>query len=253
MARSLEELREYLVGEWNFNLNFLDSSGNENHGVPTDIEWKPTARGLKPYFSSGRFVNCGKTTVPDTFTIHMIVNFMSKEHAETIVHINNTLWIASRITGHDMYFQLFDNDGNVVVDEGYVSMYPIGNYKDKTISFTVSVGNNEMDLYLDGKHKHTINITGDINPNENDFYIGRRQNSTYWHNGFIHHVSYYKNVKFTDDEVLALYNETKNAVGVRPAERSFTHRLQPDVDDNTVFATDMSTKNSDGTLMDLSW
>jgi hypothetical protein len=65
-------------------------------------------------------------------------------------------------------------------------------------------------------------------------------------------VRFYKNVIFAPDEVLALYNSTKQAYGVRPAERSFTHRLQPEVDANTVFATDMSTKNSDGALMDLS-
>jgi len=41
-------------------------------------------------------------------------------------------------------------------------------------------------------------------------------------------------------------------IGIVPIERSFTHRLQPDVDANTVAAFDMSTKNSDGTLMDLS-
>jgi hypothetical protein len=62
----------------------------------------------------------------------------------------------------------------------------------------------------------------------------------------------FSHTALTDDEVLALYNSTKNAVGVRPAERSFTHRLQPEVDANTVAAFDMSTKNSDGTLMDLS-
>jgi hypothetical protein len=75
--------------------------------------------------------------------------------------------------------------------------------------------------------------------------IGNYNNQTY------DDVKYY-NTSLTDDEVLALYNSTKHAYGVRPAERSFTHRLQPDVDDNTVFATDMSTRNADGTLMDLS-
>jgi hypothetical protein len=67
-------------------------------------------------------------------------------------------------------------------------------------------------------------------------------------------VRFYKNVIFAPDEVLALYNSTKTAYGVQPAERSFSHDVGSvlGTDENTVFATDMHTKNADGTLVDLS-
>jgi hypothetical protein len=45
-----------------------------------------------------------------------------------------------------------------------------------------------------------------------------------------------------------------DGIGVVPAERSFTHDVGSvlGTDENTVFATDMHTKNADGTLIDLS-
>jgi hypothetical protein len=105
---------------------------------------------------------------------------------------------------------------------------------------------------VNGQLKATTSYSSDIGTSGEDL---RLFSSTHFSerklNGYLDDVRIY-NTALTDDEVLALYESTKQAYGVQPAERSFTHRLQPDVDANTVVAFDMSTKNSDGTLMDLS-
>jgi hypothetical protein len=118
------------------------------------------------------------------------------------------------------------------------------------ITVILDLSNIYSKIYVDGILQSYGDITDvtELNTGEFDFFLGDGSKNYVYGD-----TRYYENVAFSDDEVLALYESTKNAVGVRPAERSFTHRLQPDVDDNTVFATDMSTKNSDGTLMDLSW
>ena len=73
MTRTTAELRQYLALEMLFDNDFKDTSGNGNDGTPTDIEWKPTLRGMKPrYNGSSSKVDCGNDSSLDTsneFTI----------------------------------------------------------------------------------------------------------------------------------------------------------------------------------------
>jgi hypothetical protein len=254
MTRTLEELREYLVGEWLFDNDFLDTSGNGNHGTPTDIEWKPTARGLKPYFNGSSSYIYGDALFSEKlneFTLSCMVYLQTYELPENpnifsqlssgtdsirleLTSTGTYLWVANESEVRNAA------STNIVVETGKYS-HLITVFDNGNVKFFI---NGEL-IGVD-----TVDVTTIKVPDQN-FYIGSRDAGDNFHKGYINSNLFYSTA-LTDDEVLALYNSTKNAVGVRPAERSFTHRLQPDVDANTVFATDMSTKNADGTLMDLS-
>jgi hypothetical protein len=252
MARSLEELREYLVGEWNFNSNYLDSSGNGNHGTPTDIEWKPTARGLKPTNNLS-----GNIIVSNDYTLQL----QNEITVSTWVFAKK--WVGS---GTEDYTSALSKGGwpedytcfvtstqrmkfalNGTQYGGTGSIVPENNW----VHLVWAYNGSSVKTYINGIFDTGENVSLTINAHSHDLYIGGCREGTYNLNGYQDDTRIYSTA-LSSDEVLALYNSTKNAVGVRPAERSFTHRLQPDVDDNTVFATDMSTRNADGTLMDLS-
>jgi hypothetical protein len=254
MTRTLEELREYLVGEWLFQSDFKDSSGNGNHGVPTDIEWKPTSRGLKPH---GGKISFGDFTPTNVFTASIWVNVgewennydsifrLSDIQAGGHPNSSNEAWIIyNYFTGNKINFEI-GNDSNY---NGAMISYPYfpNNEWHMLTAVCDFKDDNQIRGYLDGQLMDATTITlENISSASMELAIGNYNNQTY------DDVKYY-NTSLTDDEVLALYESTKHAYGVRPAERSFTHRLQPEVDANTVAAFDMSTKNSDGTLMDLS-
>jgi hypothetical protein len=258
MTRSLEELREYLVGEWKFDNDFLDSSGNGNHGTPTDIEWKPTARGLKPYNTTyNGYVSCGTDSTLDVsgniqFSISFWCYIANKNEHQVFCAAGDAL----SSNGDKGFAISYMNNGNIFFDV----------YDDSTrsaVAGNINKGLNHIVVTWDGNGSGRIYINGLLLYSNDsmvsfintqfDFRIFSDISNPPWNvPKWMDDVRFYKNVIFAPDEVLALYESTKNAVGVRPAERSFTHRLKPDVDDNTVFATDMSTKNADGTLMDLS-
>jgi len=263
MTRTLEELREYLVGHWKFDNNFLDTSGNGNHGVPTDIEWNPTARGLKPKVLNR--ITCPSVhgnKLLSEFSIFAWVTVPTSNSASIISHGKDgtsggygyllthglSSWEIGRL---GIYYSSPDGDS-------YVRTPFDINYDENTFHFLgVTFNQGVFKFYLDGQCIDSIvkNATSVEFSDTIDTYIGREYSGTGGvgiYKGIFGSIYDYE-IALTDDEVLALYNSTKNAVGVRPAERSFTHRLQPEVDANTVAAFDMSTKNSDGTLMDLSW
>jgi len=254
MARSLEELREYLVGEWLFQSDFKDSSGNGNHGTPTDIEWKPTARGMKPYANSDTsYIEVATPSsildLTDIITISTWIKLEDSTEWQNFVQKYNIG--PSEVNG---YYILYRNDSlgfRFGVGDGVDHTYAqIGSaqVKGEWVHVVGTYDGSNAKIYING----VLANTGDLSqlsigtPTEPLRMLGSSSS------GNVDDVRIY-NTALTDDEVLALYNSTKNAVGVRPAERSFTHRLQPEVDANTVAAFDMSTKNSDGTLMDLSW
>ena len=246
MARSLEELREYLVGEWLLDNNFKDSSGNGNHGVPTDIEWKPTARGLKPYFNgSSSFINTNITTLQNNFT------YSAWFMPNTTNTFNPIFGTSPYWDGFWIYYHgslgLIRGEFNGVTE--YTSS-AIGIDTTQFNHLALTYNNSSISIFINGEHVNDVDASGDV-VSSLDVLIGCARGS-YRMLGYIDHAQIYT-TPLVADEVLALYNSTKNAVGVRPAERSYTHRLQPEVDANTVAAFDMSTKNSDGTLMDLSW
>jgi hypothetical protein len=252
MSRSLAELREYLVGEWLFQNDFRDTSGNGNHGVPTDIEWKPTARGLKPYLNDS-----SKITIPD-FSFNCDNNFtISFWVINNVIRPENYGGCSYFLSKENRYMNYFanDDDGRIRVESGtnnnYVFFSSTGHYLNNSTSHIVLVVNNGLSkCYVNGTEIEAINNScAGLEFNLNTIGMTTSDTSPIC---YIDDIKFYKGVSFTDVEVLALYNSTKNAVGVRPAERSFTHRLSPEVDENTVFATDMRTKNADGTLIDLS-
>jgi hypothetical protein len=253
MTRTLEELREYLVGEWKFDNNFLDTSGNGNHGVPTDIEWKPTSRGLKPTVSGDGEININVSND----NLHLANSSFSI-----------SIWAKANTTGDrrilfgqgsnpaesealHIFYSQFDRL-NMDFYGGYALTGTIDTLKWNHIVCQYNHSTQTQEIYVNGVIEQTkTNISPFIGNNVTTIF-GWSINNTDGFDGSNSEVSVYKNTTLTDDEVLALYNSTKNAYGVRPAERSFTHRLQPEVDANTVAAFDMSTKNADGTLMDLS-
>jgi hypothetical protein len=253
MTRSLEELCEYLVGHWKFDNNFLDSSGNGNHGTPTDIEWKPTARGLKPYFDGSGYVDTGLDFSSEydgnNFTVSTWYKIGDKQvnNWSSIIGCRYTKWVLRHYSDSDYEIVFtYNNDNSVSYELEHVPrwVHLTGTYKD-----------GECRLYVDGVLVDSGNISQYEEFTGYYVYVGASSNFSgdagVLNTGYIDDARLY-NTALTDDEVLALYESTKQAYGVRPAERSFTHRLQPDVDANTVAAFDMGTKNSDGTLMDLS-
>jgi len=254
MTRTLEELREYLVGEWLFQSDFKDSSGNGNHGTPTDIEWKPTTRGLKPH---GGKISFGDFTPINVFTASIWINAGEWEN-----NYDNIFGLSDASGGHPnssneawtIYNYYTSNQINFEIGDDSNYNYTIisdPRFQNNEWHMLTAVcdfkGDNQIRGYLDGQLIDVSTITFEnISSASMKLAIGHYNNQTY------DNAKYYTTA-LTDDEVFALYESTKHAYGVRPAERSFTHRLQPEVDANTIFATDMSTKNSDGTLMDLSW
>jgi len=253
MTRTLEELREYLVGEWKFDNNFLDTSGNGNHGTPTDIEWKPTSRGLKPHIKIGNTVSMNEIVLsPNDSTISLwVANFKKIDS-----NYNDHHYILSKNDRYRNYIAISSTGSIAIESDVNGDIFGIATTGTFPFDFrphqiTVTASNAVTQIYLDGIPVNMTGINADAEVKLTNIGCITEQNDTSPDCtvcGILHYST-----ALTSDEVLNLYNSTKNAVGVRPAERSFTHRLQPDVDDNTVFATDMSTKNSDGTLMDLSW
>jgi hypothetical protein len=254
MTRTLEELREYLVGEWKFDNNFLDTSGNGNHGVPTDIEWKPTARGLKPYLNDS-----SKITIPD-FSFNCDNNFtISFWVINNVIRPENYGGCSYFLSKEHRYTNYFanDDDGRIYAESGtnnnYVFFSSTGHYLNNSTSHIVLVVNNGLSkCYVNGTEIEAINNScAGLEFNLNTIGMTTSDTSPIC---YIDDIKFYKGVSLTDDEVLALYESTKQAYGVRPAERSFSHDVGSvlGTDENTVFATDMHTKNADGTLVDLS-
>jgi hypothetical protein len=249
MTRTLEELREYLVGEWLFQNDFRDTSGNDNHGVPIDVEWKPTERGMKPYSNNGEVSAPFQTQELSEFTIHI-------NHKSPWTHFKGVFWCEDDSQQDGFHLTTYNSGSSM--------RYKLHLFKDGVHDqIWFSVPYNDVDItkfrtfdivFKNGSIKHYLNGQ----------FIGEQTsnfNSITTHNeaviGFVD--SYNTDTRFystalTDDEVLALYNSTKHAYGVTPAERSFSHDVGSvlGTGENTVFATDMHTKNADGTLVDLS-
>lgn len=261
MTRTLEELREYLVGEWKFDNNFLDTSGNGNHGIPTDIEWKPTARGLKPSGINTSYIDVGDAPeVRDIdekpFSLSTWVKIDPNISHNGIFTIRNAYGMyvnflvtykgTARLVTRNSDYSIVESNSEINTEWHHLVF---SRQSDGTLSIYID-GN------LDNSESHTMrNIGSDV---YRSVKLGAiyEYNSGYLNSGFgkLDNIQFYLNTALTDDEVLALYESTKHAYGVTPAERSFSHDVGSvlGTDENTVFATDMHTKNADGTLVDLS-
>lgn len=258
MSRSLAALDKYLVGKWEFGNNFKDSSGEGNHGTPTDIEWKPTTRGIKPTFDgSTSYITVG--TFPDLNK--------SKLSLHCILKLDNISGIAVLATtksdggGTDTGYSLINEAGRlwftVADDSGNRIRFntdPIlisGVIFDCIVTYEYP---NVAKMYINGSEV-SLNITpGTLTDNVSSafgFVIGRDSKSDRFFDGWMDSACIYYTIILDATEALALYDTTKDSPGVIPAERSYTHRLTPPVDNSTVFATDMHTK-SGYDLVDLS-
>lgn len=219
MSRSLAELEQYLVGKWEFENNFKDSSGGGNHGTPANIEWKPTPRGIKTILEGVS----SKITIGDVYDGVKTISFYAQlsSTTEQFIDLNGTANIdinagtvqATNVTSPTIYV-----DGVATTSLSDVTGF-------HQITITTATGINVSAL-----------VVGLIGANYGAFRCDdlRMYSET-----------------FDATETLVLYNTTKDTPGVIPAERSYTHRLSPPVDNSTVFATDMYTK-SGYDLIDLS-
>lgn len=251
MSRTLEELSGHLVGHWKLDGNFKDSSGNDNDGVPTDIEWIPTARGMKPHFNgSNSVINCdGKYLIFGTqMTVSAWINtdessagynaFLSKMR-----NGGSYEGFELGVAGGKAYFHSGGIYSNSVVGTSIVNdnvwHHLIGVY-DGTTSF----------IFVDGILENSATKDNLIDSTQ-VISIGRNYDYSLYIHAEVDDINLHTTALISD-EVLDLYNSTKETYGVTYVERSFSHNLTPEITDDTIFATDMSTVNSDGTLVDLS-
>lgn len=253
MSRSLAELDKYLVGHWRMENNFKDSSGEVNHGIPTDIEWKPTDRGMKPQCNgSTSYINCGTDAVYNVIGDKTISMWIKSD-----AYGGATEYVAYKGTSNPRwYFERGSNSINFTIKNDTIS-YVLGLPYDADVynewhHYIATVSSASVCIYVDGILGSCQDVTtfpeivtsqilalGRKGGDSSNYYHGKHGNFEVW------------DVEFDADESLSLYNATKDTHGVIPAERSYTHRLTPPVDNSTVFATDMHTK-SGYDLVDLS-
>ncbi len=255
MTRTLEELREYLVGEWLFQNDFRDTSGNDNHGVPIDVEWKPTERGMKPYGGKISFGNFNPTNV---FTAVIWVkadvwddNYnsifaLSDEYGGWPSSSNEAWCIMNYYSSDDIRFAVGDDTKYNAFDI-FNDNRPVGNWLMIGVSCNLIEGWGKT--FVNGKRVDYDSTTfSEISQASMELFVG------YYSKHYYDCPMYFENIALNEYEHQLLYNSTKHAYGVTPAERSFSHDVGSvlGTDENTVFATDMHTKNADGTLIDLS-
>ena len=248
MIRTLTELDKYLVGRWRMENNFKDSSGNGNHGTPTDVVWKPTRRGMSPTFNG----SSSHITIPydssmdlvDSLTMVAWINFDSCCSFTAIDKNNRGEYSLTYLTGNDRIYGFIGDTGD------YVSLAGFSDYKGwHMISISASGGEN-IQLYIDGIFilQSASGFEATILNTETDITIGTGGYGD--SNGHQGPTAVFK-TKLVADEHLALYNATKYPLGTIPEIRSFTHRLTPQVDNSAAFATNLHTK-SGYDLVDLS-
>lgn len=248
MSRTLKELEAYLVGHWDFENNFDDSSGNDNDGTPTDIEWKPMSRGMKPLFNGS--------------SSKMVVQYNSELYSDASFTVS--IWSSAHPTTNQMYVSMEDYfyiwvfSNNVIFQvkntagDWKIASTPIGNLPPDWYQLTGVYTGDEIILYVDGVEVDSISDdTGLFGDPQNDLYMGLFESDSFHIIGGLDDFRFY-HTALDATEALALYNSTKEGHGVLRHETSFTHRLSPEINPNTVFATDMHTKNADRTLIDLS-
>jgi hypothetical protein len=238
MSRSLLELSDYLVGHWELSKDFKDSSGNDNDGTPTNIEWKPTSRGFNPSFDGSGYVDIPYKNVGNDITYSMWWSTASTS-SQTLISYMKTLL---RISSSEVRWWANTSESSITISKSIEmsTMYHI------VITQTSSNG---YAIYLNGVSIGSGN-TSAIDTSNNSNQIGSYLSGVNF-NGNISDVRIYS-TPFDSTEALDLYNATKETYGVTYAERSYSHNLSPEITDDTVFATDMSTKNASGTLVDLS-
>jgi len=249
MSRSLLELSDYLVGHWELTKDFKDSSGNEIHGVPSDVNWNTSSRGLKPHGNGNSpRILCPRNEVLD-LNDEFAISFMVKLSIDApdwmqIMLYGTNYYIFRQSSTNSINFRTYDGTtvGNCLVAGLFDNEW-------HHVVFTFERLNDQR-VYVDGVLASTDDTipTGDITGTN---LLNIMSDGGAALSGFIDDIQI-RNTRIDATESLTLHNSTKETYGVTYAERSYSHKLSPEITDDTVFATDMSTKNSDSTLVDLS-
>jgi hypothetical protein len=255
MTRTLEELSQYLVGHWKLDGDFKDSSGNGNHGVPTDVEWKPTERGMKPhcYGSVKYFTSEFKAIGTKDFTLSFRVKKKSVTNYDVMVMLGESTIGSVGVIVYNPGIRAYMYDVESTISSQTSSTYTSVDWMHYLVTFD---RDGDMILFIDGVKQNETDISS-MADLEISGMLKTTQLTNYGNtSGMFEYddIRVYVGTIFSDSEVELLYNSTKHAYGVTPAERSFSHDVGSvlGTDENTVFATDMHTKNADGTLIDLS-
>ena len=224
MARSLQEIRQHLAGEWLFENNFKDTSGNENDGTPINIEWTSTNRGLKPILNgSTAYIELDESY---TFSSNHSLSFWMKMYPQDF------LGIVSGVTGAYDYLRFGNSAGNfgnniygeTSTDSDSLLLDFTGEFDTISMNtwyfFTVTQGDsNDWTLYINGVPNGTASTT------DTNMIIKRlgqgRLGGDHFNGNF--DKFYIHSTLLTEAETLALYNATSGEYGPSWAEKSYQH------------------------------
>ena len=251
MTRTTAELRQYLALEMLFDNDFKDTSGNGNDGTPTDIEWKPTLRGMKPrYNGSSSKVDCGNDSSLDVgengFTIF---SYLQKNGNSDVLckRVSSSTGVEFGINTDKISIKMKDSDAIFTGD--LISDTTLIDGTTYCVCATVDRINDLVTFYLNGNADGTsvIVLTGTLTC-ANNLSIGAFDTYSLGYN--------YSDYLFLDvltaTEVLNLYNETKGEHGVMPAEHSFTHNPDDVINTSDAVGAWGTAKESTTELSDLS-
>lgn len=264
MTRTTAELRQYLAGEWLFDNDFKDTSGNGNDGTPTDIEWKPTLRGMKPKFNgSSSLVDCGNGSSlnfgtgnfsygcwykPNISNTRQVI-FAKGKPFDGGINYGYEISYRGDIANTPLYMVI-----NGVAGDNFITLYHETNGVTEWfhVFCTYDKELNESKLYYNGllvdantASEESVNTTQPLYFGNNITKTGR------WANGMCGNSNAYSTA-LTETEVLNLYNETKDAHGVIPAERSYQHNTDDVINASDAVGAWGTTKESTTELVDLS-
>lgn len=253
MTRSLAELKQYLAGEWLFDNDFQDTSGNDNHGTPTDIEWKPTSRGMKPRFNgSSSNVNCGNNA-----SLELLQDVTLSAWVKRVKDGNHTLIskkytnIEFRLDSNDIVHVYKSNGSGGFEDYGFTGVFDFSDFT--LVCVTFSAASKTATLYVNGvfSESKVFSSASIYNDDSSNVFIGTRTSGGHRLNG-VCASAYIHKTELTTTEILAFYNETKGEYGVMPAEHSFTHNPDDVIDASDAVGAWGTAKESTTELVDLS-
>ena len=253
MTRTTAELRQYLAGEWLFDNDFKDTSGNGNHGTPTDIEWKPTLRGMKPKFngSSSRL----EVAIDASLDISNNISICGW------IKLSAT-GINQRIVEHKTTALRTDGYGIRVGTDDKINFITTNSAKDAkstTVAlagiwyhFAVIQSGTTKYVYVNGALETTVTDCDVLVSANSILRIGTSSYSLQeFLNDYLSEIEIY-NVDLTATEVLNLYNETEGEYGVMPAEINYSHNPDDVIDASDAVGTWGTAKESTTELVDLS-
>ena len=251
MTRTTAELRQYLAGEWLFDNDFKDTSGNGNDGTPTDIEWKPTLRGMKPKLNgSSSVVNCGNDSsldITDEITLSMWIKMYNFTTDQPLI------WRLDSWRANGYYLVVYNSDKKIRFITGLSATDVITTSTfnaDGWHHIVATQNGTAKKIYVDGVLEHSITGTN-IASVTTDIIFGKAGPTSPYTNELVDNTKIY-NTTLTATEVLNLYNETKGEYGVMPAEHSFTHNPDDVIDASDAVGAWGTAKESTTELSDLS-